>query len=186
MRLEEAEKRDHRKLGRELDLFHMQEEGKGMVFWHPKGLTLWRVVENYVRRRLDEADYIEVRTPQVLDRKFWEQSGHWDKYRDNMFIAETAEDETLSLKPMNCPGHVQIFKQGQKSYRDLPMRMAEFGACHRYEPSGSPNPSTPTSALRRITSTSPRAPKRARARTSSGTRPRRRCCPRPAPPASSR
>jgi threonyl-tRNA synthetase len=135
-RLEEAEKRDHRKLGRELDLFHMQEEGKGMVFWHPKGLTLWRVVENYVRRRLDEADYIEVRTPQVLDRKFWEQSGHWDKYRDNMFIAETAEDETLSLKPMNCPGHVQIFKQGQKSYRDLPMRMAEFGACHRYEPSG--------------------------------------------------
>ncbi|MEZ6028509.1 MAG: threonine--tRNA ligase [Hyphomonadaceae bacterium] len=135
-RLEEAEKRDHRKLGRELDLFHMQEEGKGMVFWHPKGLTLWRVVENYVRRRLDAADYIEVRTPQVLDRKFWEQSGHWDKYRDNMFIAETAEDETLSLKPMNCPGHVQIFKQGQKSYRDLPMRMAEFGACHRYEPSG--------------------------------------------------
>jgi threonyl-tRNA synthetase len=136
-RLEEAEKRDHRKLGRELDLFHMQEEGKGMVFWHPKGLTLWRAVESYVRRRLDEADYIEVRTPQVLDRKFWEQSGHWDKYRDNMFVAETAEDEVLSLKPMNCPGHVQIFKQGQKSYRDLPMRMAEFGACHRYEPSGS-------------------------------------------------
>ncbi len=136
MRLEEAEKRDHRKLGRELDLFHMQEEGKGMVFWHPKGLTLWRTVESYVRRRLDEADYIEVRTPQVLDRKFWEQSGHWEKYRDNMFVAETAEDEVLSLKPMNCPGHVQIFKQGQKSYRDLPMRMAEFGACHRYEPSG--------------------------------------------------
>ena len=135
-RLEEAEKRDHRKLGRELDLFHMQEEGKGMVFWHPKGLTLWRTVENYVRRRLDEADYIEVRTPQVLDRKFWEQSGHWEKYRENMFVAETAEDEVLSLKPMNCPGHVQIFKQGQKSYRDLPMRMAEFGACHRYEPSG--------------------------------------------------
>ena len=135
-RLEEAEKRDHRKVGRELDLFHMQEEGKGMVFWHPKGLTLWRTVESYVRRRLDAADYIEVRTPQVLDRKFWEQSGHWEKYRDNMFIAETAEDEVLSLKPMNCPGHVQIFKQGQKSYRDLPMRMAEFGACHRYEPSG--------------------------------------------------
>jgi threonyl-tRNA synthetase len=135
-RIEEAEKRDHRRVGRELDLFHMQEEGKGMVFWHPKGLTLWRTVENYVRRRLDAADYIEVRTPQVLDRKFWEQSGHWEKYRDNMFIAETAEDETLSLKPMNCPGHVQIFKQGQKSYRDLPMRMAEFGACHRYEPSG--------------------------------------------------
>jgi len=136
MRLEEAEKRDHRRLGRELDLFHMQEEGKGMVFWHPRGLTLWRVVESYVRRRLEAADYIEVRTPQVLDRKFWEQSGHWEKYRDNMFVAETAEEETLSLKPMNCPGHVQIFKQGQKSYRDLPMRMAEFGACHRYEPSG--------------------------------------------------
>ena len=135
-RLEEAEKRDHRRLGRELDLFHMQEEGKGMVFWHPRGLTLWRVVESYVRRRLEAADYIEVRTPQVLDRKFWEQSGHWEKYRDNMFVAETAEEETLSLKPMNCPGHVQIFKQGQKSYRDLPMRMAEFGACHRYEPSG--------------------------------------------------
>jgi len=136
VRLEEAEKRDHRRVGRELDLFHMQEEGKGMVFWHPKGLTLWRTVESYVRRRLDAADYIEVRTPQVLDRKFWEQSGHWEKYRDNMFVAETAEDEVLSLKPMNCPGHVQIFKQGQKSYRDLPMRMAEFGACHRYEPSG--------------------------------------------------
>lgn len=135
-RLEEAEKRDHRKLGRELDLFHMQEEGRGMVFWHKKGLTLWHAVEGYVRRRLDAEDYEEVRTPQVLDRKFWEQSGHWDKYRENMFIAETAEDETLSLKPMNCPGHVQIFKQGQKSYRDLPLRMAEFGACHRYEPSG--------------------------------------------------
>ncbi|HBJ91288.1 MAG TPA: threonine--tRNA ligase, partial [Hyphomonadaceae bacterium] len=135
-RLEEAEKRDHRKLGRELDLFHMQEEGRGMVFWHKKGLTLWHEVENYVRRRLDAADYEEVRTPQVLDRKFWEQSGHWDKYRENMFVAETAEEEVLSLKPMNCPGHVQIFKQGQKSYRDLPLRMAEFGACHRYEPSG--------------------------------------------------
>ena len=135
-RLEEAEKRDHRKLGRELDLFHMQEEGRGMVFWHKKGLTLWHAVEGYVRRRLNAEDYEEVRTPQVLDRKFWEQSGHWDKYRENMFIAETAEDETLSLKPMNCPGHVQIFKQGQKSYRDLPLRMAEFGACHRYEPSG--------------------------------------------------
>jgi threonyl-tRNA synthetase len=135
-RLEEAEKRDHRRVGRELDLFHMQEEGKGMVFWHPKGLQLWRTIESYVRRRLEDAAYIEVRTPQVLDRKFWEQSGHWEKYRDNMFVAETAEDEVLSLKPMNCPGHVQIFKSGQKSYRDLPMRMAEFGACHRYEPSG--------------------------------------------------
>jgi len=135
-RLEEAEKRDHRKLGRQLDLFHMQEEGRGMVFWHEKGLTLWRVIEAYMRRRLEAAGYVEVRTPQVLDRKFWEQSGHWEKYRENMFVCETEEEETLSLKPMNCPGHVQIFKFGQKSYRDLPLRMAEFGACHRYEPSG--------------------------------------------------
>ncbi|MDZ4374092.1 MAG: threonine--tRNA ligase [Phenylobacterium sp.] len=136
LRLEEAEKRDHRKLGRQMDLFHMQEEGKGMVFWHEKGLTLWRTVEAYVRRRLDAAGYQEVRTPQVLDRIFWEKSGHWDKYRPNMFVCETEEGEELSLKPMNCPGHVQIFKFGQKSYRDLPLRMAEFGACHRYEPSG--------------------------------------------------
>jgi threonyl-tRNA synthetase len=136
-RLEEAEKRDHRKIGRAMDLFHMQEEGKGMVFWHEKGLTLWRTVESYVRRRLDAAGYQEVRTPQVLDRIFWEKSGHWDKYRPNMFVCETEEGEELSLKPMNCPGHVQIFKFGQKSYRDLPLRMAEFGACHRYEPSGS-------------------------------------------------
>jgi threonyl-tRNA synthetase len=135
-RIEEAEKRDHRRVGRELDLFHMQEEGKGMVFWHPKGWTVWREVEAYVRRRLNAADYVEVKTPQVLDRVFWEQSGHWDKYRENMFVCETAEKETLSLKPMNCPGHVQIFKTGQKSYRDLPLRMAEFGSCHRYEPSG--------------------------------------------------
>ncbi|HRE45374.1 MAG TPA: threonine--tRNA ligase [Terricaulis sp.] len=136
-RLEEAEKRDHRKLGRQMDLFHMQEEGRGMVFWHEKGLMLWRTIEAYMRRRLDAAGYVEVRTPQVLDRVFWEKSGHWDKYRANMFVCETVEEETLSLKPMNCPGHVQIFKFGQKSYRDLPLRMAEFGACHRYEPSGS-------------------------------------------------
>ncbi|HVZ99276.1 MAG TPA: threonine--tRNA ligase [Caulobacterales bacterium] len=135
-RLEEAEKRDHRKLGRQMDLFHMQEEGKGMVFWHEKGLTLWRTIEAYMRRRLDAAGYIEVRTPQVLDRVFWEKSGHWEKYRENMFVCETVEGEMLSMKPMNCPGHVQIFKFGQKSYRDLPLRMAEFGACHRYEPSG--------------------------------------------------
>jgi threonyl-tRNA synthetase len=135
-RLEEAEKRDHRKIGRAMDLFHMQEEGKGMVFWHDKGLTLWRTVEAYMRRRLDDAGYIEVRTPQVLDRVFWEKSGHWDKYRPNMFVCETEEGEELSLKPMNCPGHVQIFNFGQKSYRDLPLRMSEFGACHRYEPSG--------------------------------------------------
>ncbi|MBU6372357.1 MAG: threonine--tRNA ligase [Alphaproteobacteria bacterium] len=136
-RLEEAEKRDHRKLGRQLDLFHMQEEGRGMVFWHDKGWALWRTIEAYVRRRLDAAGYIEVKTPQVLDRTFWEKSGHWDKYRENMFVCETAEEETLSLKPMNCPGHVQIFRFGQRSYKELPLRMAEFGACHRYEPSGS-------------------------------------------------
>ena len=135
-RLEEAEKRDHRKIGRSMDLFHMQEEAKGMIFWHNKGLTLWRVIEDYVRRRLDAAGYEEVRTPQVLDRVFWEKSGHWEKYRPNMFVCETEEGEQLSMKPMNCPGHVQIFKFGQKSYRDLPLRMAEFGACHRYEPSG--------------------------------------------------
>jgi threonyl-tRNA synthetase len=136
-RIEEAERRDHRKLGQAMDLFHFQEEGRGMVFWHEKGLTLWRVIEQYIRRRLEAAGYQEVRTPQVLDRVFWERSGHWDKYRENMFVCETAEGETLSLKPMNCPGHVQIFKFGQRSYRDLPLRMAEFGACHRYEPSGS-------------------------------------------------
>jgi threonyl-tRNA synthetase len=115
----------------------MQEEGRGMVFWHPKGWTLWQTIEAYMRRQLDAAGYIEVKTPQVLEKVFWEKSGHWDKYRENMFVCETAEDETLSLKPMNCPGHVQIFRFGQRSYRDLPLRMAEFGACHRYEPSGS-------------------------------------------------
>ena len=136
-RIEEAEKRDHRKLGRAMDLFHMQEEGRGMVFWHPKGWQLWRTLEAYMRRRLDAAGYVEVKTPQVLDRTFWEKSGHWEKYRPNMFVCETVEGETLSLKPMNCPGHVQIFKVGLRSYKELPMRMAEFGACHRYEPSGS-------------------------------------------------
>ncbi|MFT3727494.1 MAG: threonine--tRNA ligase [Terricaulis sp.] len=135
-RLEEAEKRDHRKLGRQMDLFHMQEEGRGMVFWHEKGLTLWRTIEAYMRRRLEAAGYVEVRTPQVLDRVFWEKSGHWANYRENMFVCETVEGEELALKPMNCPGHVQIFRFGQKSYRDLPLRMGEFGACHRYEPSG--------------------------------------------------
>ena len=137
LRQEEAEKRDHRRIGKAQGLFHMQEEGRGMVFWHPKGWTLWRTLEAYMRRRLDAAGYQEVRTPQVLDRSFWEKSGHWDKYRPNMFVCETVEDEVLSLKPMNCPGHVQIFNFGQRSYRELPLRMAEFGACHRYEPSGS-------------------------------------------------
>jgi threonyl-tRNA synthetase len=136
-RIEEAERRDHRKVGRTMDLFHFQEEARGMVFWHPKGWVLWRTLEAYMRRRLDAAGYGEVKTPQVLDRAFWEKSGHWDKYRENMFVCETVEGEELALKPMNCPGHVQIFNMGQKSYRDLPMRMAEFGACHRYEPSGS-------------------------------------------------
>jgi threonyl-tRNA synthetase len=136
LRIEEAEKRDHRKLGKAMGLFHMQEEGRGMVFWHPKGWVLWRVLEAYMRRRLDAAGYVEVKTPQVLDRTFWEKSGHWEKYRPNMFVCETVEGEVLSLKPMNCPGHVQIFDQGQRSYRELPLRMAEFGACHRYEPSG--------------------------------------------------
>ncbi|MDB5454271.1 MAG: threonine--tRNA ligase [Caulobacteraceae bacterium] len=135
-RIEEAEKRDHRKLGRQMELFHMQEEGRGMVFWHPKGWTLWRTLEAYMRRRLDAGGYTEVKTPQVLDKSFWEASGHWEKYRPNMFVCETVEGEILSLKPMNCPGHVQIFKVGQRSYKELPMRMAEFGACHRYEPSG--------------------------------------------------
>ncbi|PVM84612.1 threonine--tRNA ligase [Caulobacter endophyticus] len=135
-RIEEAEKRDHRKLGKALGLFHMQEEGRGMVFWHPKGWKLWQNLEAYMRRSLDRAGYIEVKTPQVLDKTFWENSGHWDKYRANMFVCETVEGEILSLKPMNCPGHVQIWNVGQRSYRELPMRMAEFGACHRYEPSG--------------------------------------------------
>lgn len=135
--LEEAERRDHRKIGKEMDLFHIQEEATGSIFWHPKGWKLYRIVEAYIRRRQEEGGYEEVRTPQLVDRKLWELSGHWDKYRKNMFIAEVAEeDTTLALKPMNCPCHVQIFNQGLRSYRELPIRMAEFGACHRYEPSG--------------------------------------------------
>ena len=135
-RIEEAEKRDHRKIGRAMDLFHLQEEAKGMVFWHPKGWTLYRTVEAYMRRMLDEDGYHEVKAPQIMDRVLWEKSGHWEKFGKNMFTCETAEGEVLAVKPMNCPGHVQIFNQGQKSYRDLPLRYAEFGACHRYEPSG--------------------------------------------------
>jgi threonyl-tRNA synthetase len=135
--LEEAERRDHRRIGREMDLFHLQEEAVGSIFWHPKGWKLYRTVESYMRRRLDDAGYQEVRTPQLVDRALWEASGHWEKYREHMFIA-TVEDEekTLALKPMNCPCHVQIFRHGLRSYRELPMRMAEFGACNRYEPSG--------------------------------------------------
>jgi len=135
-RLEEAEKRDHRKIGRAMDLFHLQEEAKGMIFWHPKGWTLYRTVEAYMRRRLDDDGYVEVKAPQIMDRELWEKSGHWQKFGHAMFTCETEEGEVLAVKPMNCPGHVQIFNHGQKSYRDLPLRMAEFGACHRYEPSG--------------------------------------------------
>ena len=134
-RLEEAEKRDHRRVGRDLGLFHTQEEAVGSVFWHPKGHTLWRTVEAYMRGRLEQSGYVEVKTPQLLDRVLWEKSGHWENYRPNMFIAES-EDRVLAVKPMNCPGHVLIYRQGIKSYRDLPLRMAEFGACHRNEPSG--------------------------------------------------
>ena len=135
-RLEEAERRDHRRIGREMGLFHLQEEAAGSVFWMPKGWTLFRVCEDYMRMRLDTNGYVEVKTPQLLDRALWEASGHWEKFREHMFVAEAAEDRLFALKPMNCPGHVQIFKQGIKSYRDLPLRMAEFGACHRNEPSG--------------------------------------------------
>jgi threonyl-tRNA synthetase len=136
-RIEEAEKRDHRKLGRAMDLFHIQEEGRGMVFWHPKGWTLYRTLENYVRRRTEAAGYVEVATPQILDKSLWERSGHWAKFHENMFVCETAEGEILGAKPMNCPCHVQIFNQGQRSYRELPIRMMEFGGLHRYESSGS-------------------------------------------------
>ncbi|MGM0586275.1 MAG: threonine--tRNA ligase [Pseudomonadota bacterium] len=140
--LEEAQKRDHRRIGREMALFHLQDEAPGMVFWHPDGWTIYRVLEDYMRRRLDAAGYREIRTPQVVDRKLWEASGHWDKYRENMFIAEVEEEHAQekrvnALKPMNCPCHVQIYNHGQKSYRDLPLRLAEFGSCHRYESSGS-------------------------------------------------
>ena len=135
--LEEAERRDHRKIGKEMDLFHIQEEAVGSIFWHPKGWRLYRTVEAYLRRRLDAAGYQEVKTPQLLDRSLWEKSGHWDNYRQHMFIAQVEEeDKFLALKPMNCPCHVQIFRQGVRSYRELPLRMAEFGSCHRYEPSG--------------------------------------------------
>jgi len=139
--LEEAEKRDHRRLGRELDLFHQQEEAAGSVFWHPKGWTLYRTVENYIRRRLEATGYREVKTPQLIDRKLWEASGHWEKFREHMFTIEHVdkdggEKRYLAIKPMNCPGHVQIYRQGLHSYRELPLRLAEFGSCHRNEPSG--------------------------------------------------
>ena len=149
MRLEEAAKRDHRRIGQEMDLFHLQSEAQGSVFWHPKGFVLWRALEAYLRRRLDAADYQEVKTPQLMDARQWEQSGHWGKYRENMFVVPdeipsgedagpvlTGKSDLMALKPMNCPAHVLIFRQGIKSYRDLPIRMAEFGCCHRNEPHG--------------------------------------------------
>ena len=147
--MEEAEKRDHRKIGRELDLFHLQDEAQGSVFWHPKGFVIWKQLEAYLRRKLDADGYVEVKTPQLLASKFWEQSGHWGKFRENMFVVPdevpstdegkpviTGDSELMALKPMNCPGHIQIFNQGIKSYRDLPIRMAEFGCCHRNEAHG--------------------------------------------------
>ena len=134
--LEEAEKRDHRRLGKEMELFHQQEEAVGAVFWHPKGWQLWRSVESYMRRRLEQNNYVEVKTPQLLDYSLWEASGHADKFAENMFTIKTQDERHLAVKPMNCPCHVQIFRTGIKSYRDLPLRMAEFGSCHRYEPSG--------------------------------------------------
>ncbi|HET8612698.1 MAG TPA: threonine--tRNA ligase, partial [Sphingomonas sp.] len=148
-RLEEAAKRDHRKIGQEMDLFHLQSEAQGSIFWHPKGYIIWRQLEAYMRRRLDAAGYREVKTPQLMDARQWEQSGHWGKYRENMFVVPdeipgteddapilSGDSELMALKPMNCPAHVLIFKQGITSYRDLPVRMAEFGCCHRNEPHG--------------------------------------------------
>jgi threonyl-tRNA synthetase len=134
--LQEAERRDHRRLGRELDLFHMGEEAVGSVFWHPKGWTLYRIIENYLRVRLEAAGYQEVKAPQLLDRGLWEASGHWENFRENMFLAESRDERVLAIKPMNCPGHVLIFRNRLRSYRELPLRLAEFGSCHRNEPSG--------------------------------------------------
>jgi threonyl-tRNA synthetase len=135
-RMEEAEKRDHRKIGALMDLFHIQEEGKGMVFWHPKGWTLYRTLQNYIRRRMEAGGYDEVKTPQILDHSLWQRSGHWDKFGANMFVCQTEDGDTLAVKPMNCPGHIQIFNHGQRSYRELPIRMAEFDGLHRNESSG--------------------------------------------------
>ena len=137
LRLEEAEKRDHRRIGQMMNLFHIQDEGKGMIFWHPKGWTLYRTLENYIRRRTEAMGYEEVKTPQVLNRSLWERSGHWEKFHDQMFVCEDDDGEVLAVKPMNCPGHVQIFNHGQRSYRDLPLRLAEYEPLHRNESSGS-------------------------------------------------
>ena len=134
--MEEAEKRDHRKLGKEMDLFHFQEEAPGAVFWHPKGWELFQTLINYMRKRQDQAEYVETNTPDLLDKSLWETSGHWEKFGGNMFTTEAKEERIFAIKPMNCPGAVEIYKQGLKSYRDLPLRMSEFGKVHRYEPSG--------------------------------------------------
>ena len=134
-RIEEAEKRDHRKLGKQLDLFHLQDEAPGMVFWHPKGWALWQAIEQHMRKELDAAGYKEIKTPMMMDKTFWERSGHWENYKDNMFTTQSEKRE-YAVKPMNCPGHVQVFNNSLRSYRDLPMRLAEFGSCHRNEPTG--------------------------------------------------
>jgi threonyl-tRNA synthetase len=134
--IEEAEKRDHRRLGREMDLFHLQEEAPGAVFWHPKGWTLFQTLIAYMRRHQAKAGYVEINTPDIMDRSLWEQSGHWEKFGENMFTTEAKKERVFALKPMNCPGGIQVFKQGLKSYRDLPLRIAEFGKVHRFEPSG--------------------------------------------------
>jgi threonyl-tRNA synthetase len=134
--LEEAEKRDHRRLGREMDLFHFQDDAPGTVFWHPKGWTLFQTLISYMRRRQDAEGYVEVNSPQLMDRSLWETSGHWENFRESMFVIETEDERVFALKPMNCPGHVQIFKHGLRSYRELPLKIAEFGIVHRYEPSG--------------------------------------------------
>jgi hypothetical protein len=135
LRIEEAEKRDHRRLGRQLDLFHIQDEAPGMVFWHPKGWTVWQQVEQYMRRVYQDNGYLEVKCPQILDRSLWEKSGHWENFKENMFTTES-EKRDFAIKPMNCPGHVQIFNAALRSYRELPLRYGEFGNCHRNEPSG--------------------------------------------------
>ena len=136
VQIDEAEKRDHRKLGKEMDLFHFQEEAPGAVFWHPKGWSLFQSLINYMRLRQDRAGYVETNTPELLDKSLWETSGHWEKFGDNMFTTDAKEEKIFAIKPMNCPGAVEVYKQGLKSYRDLPLRISEFGKVHRYEPSG--------------------------------------------------
>jgi threonyl-tRNA synthetase len=160
--IEEAEKRDHRKLGREMDLFHFQEEAPGSVFWHPKGWTLFQTLENYIRRRQTDAGYAEVNAPQLIDSSLWVATGHMTTFREAMFLVQPREEDerTFVIKPMNCPGHIQIFKNGLKSYRDLPFKVAEFGKVHRFEPSGCTGPARAPSPRTTPTSSSPRADRR--------------------------